>query len=140
MSKSATPDVGDGSISIGVDVGGTFTDLVVYNSRTSEVRTAKLLTTPRDITAGIFQSFDQVGVNLAETAYVKHGTTTAINTALERSGARTALITTRGFRDSLELGRGNRPEFIQPVLPPHAPAGAPQSSLRDQRAHGWTGK
>ena len=108
--RSVTPGAGDRSISVAVDVGGTFTDLVVYDSRTSEVRTAKVLTTPRDITAGIFQSFDQVGVNLAETAYVKHGTTTAINTVLERTGARTALITTKGFRDSLELGRGNRPD------------------------------
>src|SRR5580704_7524066 len=91
----------DRSISVGVDVGGTFTDLVVYDARTSEVRTAKVLTTPRDIPAGIFQSFDQVSAKLSEAAYVKHGTTTAINTALERSGAKTALITTRGFRDIL---------------------------------------
>ncbi|WP_213775249.1 hydantoinase/oxoprolinase family protein [Bradyrhizobium sp. dw_78] len=101
---------GDQSISVGVDVGGTFTDLVIYDARTSEVRTAKVLTTPRDIPAGIFQSFDQVSARLSEAQYVKHGTTTAINTALERSGAKTALITTRGFRDILELGRGNRPD------------------------------
>src|ERR1700676_2718942 len=122
--SSDTADSGDRSISIGVGVGGTFTDLVVYDSRTSEVRTAKLLTTPRDITAGIFQSFDQVSANLAETAYVKHGTTTAINTALERSGARTALITTKGFRDILELGRGNRPDafdLFYKRLPPLVP-------------------
>jgi N-methylhydantoinase A len=112
------------SISVGVDVGGTFTDLVVYDSRTNEVRTAKLLTTPRDIPAAIFESFEHAGTNLAETRYVKHGTTTAINTALERSGAKTALITTRGFRDILELGRGNRPDsfnLFYKRLPPLVP-------------------
>jgi N-methylhydantoinase A len=115
---------GDQSISVGVDVGGTFTDLVVYDARTNEVRTAKVLTTPRDIPAGIFQSFDQVSARLSEAAYVKHGTTTAINTALERSGAKTALITTKGFRDILELGRGNRPDsfnLFYKRLPPLVP-------------------
>ena len=115
---------GNQSISVGVDVGGTFTDLVVYDARTGEVRTAKVLTTPRDIPAGIFQSFDQVSAKLSEAAYVKHGTTTAINTVLERSGAKTALITTRGFRDILELGRGNRPDsfnLFYKRLPPLVP-------------------
>src|ERR1700761_5947070 len=102
--KDAVP-ASDQPISVGVDVGGTFTDLVVYDSRTNEVRTAKVLPTPRDIPAAIFESFEHAEANLAETRYVKHGTTTAINTALERSGAKTALITTRGFRDILELGR-----------------------------------
>jgi N-methylhydantoinase A len=114
----------DQPISVGVDVGGTFTDLVIYDARTSEVQTAKVLTTPRDIPAGIFQSFDQISAKLSEAQYVKHGTTTAINTALERSGAKTALITTKGFRDILELGRGNRPDsfnlFYQ-RLPPLVP-------------------
>jgi N-methylhydantoinase A len=108
--KNDSSDTDHQFISVGVDVGGTFTDLVVYDSRTDEVCTAKVLTTPRDIPAAIFESFDQVSVDLAATAYVKHGTTTAINTALERTGAKTALITTAGFRDILELGRGNRPD------------------------------
>lgn len=116
--------MGDQSIYVGVDVGGTFTDLVVYDPRKKEVRTAKVLTTPRDIPSAIFESIEQSGSNLAETRYVKHGTTTAINTALERSGAKTALITTRGFRDSLELGRGNRPDafnLFYKRLPPLVP-------------------
>ncbi|HVX75742.1 MAG TPA: hydantoinase/oxoprolinase family protein [Bradyrhizobium sp.] len=125
MSPKGRPTRGDEqSISVGVDVGGTFTDLVVYDARTSEVRTAKVLTTPRDIPSGIFQSFDQASAKLSETGYVKHGTTTAINTALERSGARTALITTKGFRDILELGRGNRPDsfnLFYKRLPPFVP-------------------
>src|ERR1700761_6685789 len=122
--RSGPAATGKHAISVGVDVGGTFTDLVVYDARTSEVRTAKVLTTPRDIPAGIFQTFDQVSAKLSEAAYVKHGTTTAINTALERSGAKTALITTRGFRDILELGRGNRPDsfnLFYKRLPPLVP-------------------
>lgn len=123
-SKDATTPLNDQPISVGVDVGGTFTDLVVYDARNNEVRTAKVLTTPRDIPAGIFQSFDKISAKLSEAQYVKHGTTTAINTALERSGAKTALITTKGFRDILELGRGNRPDsfnlFYQ-RLPPLVP-------------------
>lgn len=112
------------SLSIGVDVGGTFTDLVLYDSQADTIRTAKVLTTPRDIPAGIFESIVQAGGDLARTNYVKHGTTTAINTALERSGARTALITTKGFRDVLELGRGNRPDAFNLFyrrLPPLVP-------------------
>lgn len=125
MSLSKTPrDASDQSIYVGVDVGGTFTDLVVYDARKNEVRTAKVLTTPRDIPAGIFESIEQSESSLAEARYVKHGTTTAINTALERSGAKTALITTRGFRDILELGRGNRPDsfnLFYKRLPPLVP-------------------
>ena len=124
MSKKEAARGGEQPISVGVDVGGTFTDLVVYDSRTNEVRTAKVLTTPRDIPAAIFATFEHADANLAETRYVKHGTTTAINTALERSGAKTALITTRGFRDILELGRGNRPDsfnLFYKRLPPLVP-------------------
>ena len=124
MSKKEAARGGEQPISVGVDVGGTFTDLVVYDSRTNEVRTAKVLTTPRDIPAAIFATFEHADADLAETRYVKHGTTTAINTALERSGAKTALITTRGFRDILELGRGNRPDSFNLFyrrLPPLVP-------------------
>lgn len=105
-----SPAMVDYSMSVGVDVGGTFTDLVVFDSEKDEVRTAKVLTTPKDIPTAIFSGFDEAEVSLARASFVKHGTTTAINTALERSGAKTALITTRGFRDVLELGRGNRPD------------------------------
>ena len=111
-------------LAIGVDVGGTFTDLVLYDSVADEIRTAKVLTTPRDISQAIFQCVLQANGELARTRTVKHGTTTAINTALERSGARTALITTRGFRDVLELGRGNRPDafnLFYKRLPPLVP-------------------
>jgi N-methylhydantoinase A len=124
VNTNGPADASSHSISVGVDVGGTFTDLVIYDAHSSEVRIAKVLTTPRDIPAGIFQSFDQVAANLAEAGFVKHGTTTAINTALERSGARTALITTKGFRDILELGRGNRPDsfnLFYKRLPPLVP-------------------
>jgi N-methylhydantoinase A len=113
-----------GRLSVGVDVGGTFTDLVLYDTERHEIRTAKVLTTPRDIPQAMFEAVEQAGGDLPATRIVKHGTTTAINTALERSGAVTALITTRGFRDVLELGRGNRPEAFDLFyrrLPPLVP-------------------
>ncbi|HMN82439.1 MAG TPA: hydantoinase/oxoprolinase family protein [Burkholderiaceae bacterium] len=112
--------------SVAVDVGGTFTDLVVYDGAGQVIRTSKVLTTPQDISAGIFESLREAGVELPTTAYLKHGTTTAINTVIERTGGKTALITTRGFRDVLELGRGNRPDSfdlfyrrLAPLVPRH---------------------
>ncbi len=92
--------------SVAVDVGGTFTDLVVYDGAGQVIRTSKVLTTPQDISAGIFESLREAGVELPTTAYLKHGTTTAINTVIERTGGKTALITTRGFEDTLLVTRG----------------------------------
>jgi len=110
-----------GRLSVGVDVGGTFTDLVLYDAERHEIRTSKVLTTPRDIPQAMFEAIEQADGDLRATQIVKHGTTTAINTALERSGAVTALITTRGFRDVLELGRGNRPEAFNLFYQRHPP-------------------
>lgn len=101
---------GMAELSVAVDVGGTFTDMVVYDAASKSIRTGKLLTTPRDIGEGILASMTSEGVDLARSRYFKHGTTTAINTVIERTGATTAVITNKGFRDVLELGRGNRPD------------------------------
>src|SRR5581483_10080964 len=97
-------------VEVGVDIGGTFTDLAVYDPSSGQMRFGKVLTTPRDPSAGVSHALDAFEVDVAGAAVFVHGTTLAINTVIERTGARTALITTRGFRDVLEIGRGNRPQ------------------------------
>jgi len=97
-------------LEVAVDIGGTFTDLAVYDLDRGTMAFGKVLTTPADPSAGVAHALAADAVPLdAANAFI-HGTTVAINTVIEHTGARTALITTRGFRDVLELGRGNRPQ------------------------------
>ncbi|MFN4171816.1 MAG: hydantoinase/oxoprolinase family protein [Pseudorhodobacter sp.] len=115
------------SLIAGVDVGGTFTDLVILDPATGSVRLAKVPTTLRAETGGqaggVLSALDQAGVALAEIGLIVHGTTTTTNAVLERKLARTGLITTQGFRDVLELGRRTRPApygmtgTFTPVIP-----------------------
>jgi N-methylhydantoinase A len=93
---------------VGVDIGGTFTDLV--GTVDGRIVTAKTSTTPADPTRGVADSLEIAGTHLADLAEVLHGATIAINTVLERKGAATALVTTKGFRDVYAIGRGNRIE------------------------------
>jgi N-methylhydantoinase A len=93
---------------VGVDIGGTFTDLVGVID--GEVVTAKTSTVPADPTAGVAESLRLAGCDLRKLAEMLHGSTIAINTVLERKGALTALLTTRGFRDVYAIGRSNRIE------------------------------
>jgi N-methylhydantoinase A len=97
-----------GGLSVGIDIGGTFTDLVAFNPDTNQFTVAKARTTPRELTGGVLGALRKSGVKLAAAEALVHGTTLVVNAALERRGARTALVTTRGFRDVLEIGRGNR--------------------------------
>ena len=94
---------------IGVDVGGTFTDLVSIEPGTGEVRVAKVPTTVENQAYGVLAALEGVGARLAEVANISHGTTTTTNALLERKVSRVGLITTRGFRDVMELGRRTRP-------------------------------
>ena len=95
------------ALRIGIDIGGTFTDLVVLDEATGAVADTKALTTPRDLLEGILRCVDQTGARLDDCRLAIHGTTIGINALLERKGARTGLLTTDGFRDVLEIGRGN---------------------------------
>ena len=95
------------ALRIGVDIGGTFTDLAALDEATGAVVNTKALSTPRALLDGVLQCVDQAGVRLADCRLVIHGTTIGINALLEGKGARTGLITTEGFRDVLEIGRGN---------------------------------
>jgi N-methylhydantoinase A len=92
-----------------VDVGGTFTDLVLLDEQTGAVRVAKVPTTVRNQADGVLAALAEAAATPADLKIVVHGTTTATNAVLERKGARTGFITTRGFRDVLELGRRTRP-------------------------------
>ena len=94
---------------IAVDIGGTFTDLVVESESGTEV--SKVLSTPEDLVEGVLNAVEQAGADLADVDLFIHGTTVGLNTFLERSGGRVALVTTRGYRDAYLIGRGHRPEM-----------------------------
>lgn len=96
-------------IRLGVDVGGTFTDLVALID--GEQITAKVPSTPNDQSEGVMNSIRAAGVSAEEILFFAHGMTVATNALLERRGARVALVTTEGFRDILEIGRQNRPSL-----------------------------
>lgn len=104
----------DGKIyRMGCDIGGTFTDVVLLNTHTNMLHAGKVLTTPEDPSVGAIQGIQEVlhdqGVDArSELADIIHGTTLVINAIINRSGARTALLVTEGFRDFLEIGRGGR--------------------------------
>ena len=93
----------------GIDVGGTFTDLIVVDDATGEVRIAKVPTTVHNQAFGVLAALDAAGVDPRDLEAIVHGTTTTTNAMLERKIAKVGLITTRGFRDVLELGRRTRP-------------------------------
>lgn len=95
---------------VGIDIGGTFTDLIAYDGEKERIVSVKSLTTYDDLARGVFDCIDIAGLDAADIDYLFHGTTIVINTVLQRRGAKTALITTEGFRDVLEIARANRPE------------------------------
>ncbi len=95
---------------IGVDVGGTFTDLVTIDGDTGKIRIAKTPTTLENQANGVINALDLADVSLPEVDLIVHGTTTTTNAVLERKLSKTGLITTAGFRDVLELGRRTRPQ------------------------------
>ncbi len=111
------------SLVAGIDVGGTFTDLILLDTATGAVRLAKTPTTPDNQAVGVLTALDEAGVPPAQIDLIVHGTTTTTNAVLERRLARTGLITTEGFRDVLELGRRTRPHpygmtgRFTPVIP-----------------------
>lgn len=99
------------SIRLATDIGGTFTDLVAFDERNGTIRLGKSSSTPADFAQGILDAVDTAGLSLDEVTYFVHGCTVVINAITERKGVKTALITTTGFRDVLEIGRGNRPDM-----------------------------
>lgn len=118
----------DKNYRLGCDIGGTFTDFVLLNDTTGEIKTSKCLTTPRDPSDAVEQGIRALEAMtpgfVPEMHELIHGTTLVINSIIERKGAKTALITTKGFRDVLEIGREMRyapydifAEFPKPLIP-----------------------
>jgi N-methylhydantoinase A len=93
---------------IAIDIGGTFTDLAACDVETGAVAYTKSPTTYGELSQAIFDCISKARLNARDASFVKHGTTLVINALLQRAGAPTALLTTKGFRDLLEIGRGNR--------------------------------
>ncbi len=98
------------SVTVGIDVGGTFTDLLAVDAEAGTVKLAKVATTPDNQAIGFMAALAAAGTDPATLQAVVHGTTTTTNALLERKIAKVGLITTKGFRDVLELGRRTRPQ------------------------------
>ncbi len=109
------------AVKIGIDTGGTFTDFILMDGERLEVH--KVLSTPGNPAHAVLQGLRHLHPSLAGVSVI-HGSTVATNALLERKGARTALLTTKGFEDVLEIGRQTRPELFDPFvtkLPPLVP-------------------
>jgi N-methylhydantoinase A len=93
---------------LGVDIGGTFTDLVLFDEERKSLTTTKVPSTPGDEAKAVFEGLKELGINPEEILRIVHGMTVATNAILQRKGAKVALVTTRGFRDTIEIGRTRR--------------------------------
>src|SRR5512143_2960052 len=98
------------ALNLGLDIGGTFTDLILFDETSGELKHANSSTTPKDLTIGIVNCLKKIRFDMHQCRNFVHGTTVAINTVIEGKGAKTALVTTEGARDVYRIGRGNRPE------------------------------
>ena len=98
------------ALTLALDIGGTFTDLVAFDLTDGSIHHAKSSTTPYDLAVGIRETLAKSGLAIPDAETFIHGSTVAINTAIERTGAKTALLVTQGMRDVYKIGRGNRPE------------------------------
>ncbi len=108
-------------IIVAIDIGGTFTDLVGFDEKAGRFVEAKSLTTPHELTQGILDCIRKSGMQASAIDELIHGSTTAINTLIERKGAKTGLIVTSGTRDVYIIGRGNRPEAYNLFFHRHKP-------------------
>jgi N-methylhydantoinase A len=106
---------------VGVDIGGTFTDLVALDGTTGELRSCKVPSTPPGYIDGVVNALDRAGLRPGEVALFKHGCTIATNAIIQRTGARTALVTTDGFRDVLPAARAARVDLYDSDWDPSPP-------------------
>ena len=108
-------------VRLAADIGGTFTDIAVFDDKSGRLTFGKALSTPGQLVDGISAGVEKAGSDYASAGLFLHGSTVAINTMLERTGAKTALITTEGFRDVYEIGRVNRPDAYNLYFKKHRP-------------------
>jgi len=106
---------------VAVDIGGTFTDVVVFDEARGDLSLAKTLSTPLELARGVLDGLTKAAVRFPEIETLIHGSTVVVNAVIERKGAKTALVTTKGFRDVYEIGRINRPESFNPRFRKHRP-------------------
>jgi len=99
---------------VGIDVGGTFTDLYAWQEGNNREVTAKVLTTKDDRSRGVMNALAEAGIEARDVAYLMHGTTTATNALITRDYPEAAMITTEGFRDTIEIGRQHRAQLYDP--------------------------
>jgi N-methylhydantoinase A len=109
------------NVRLAADIGGTFTDIAMFDDKTGRLTFGKALSTPQRLVDGISHGVDKAGSDYASATLFLHGSTIAINTMLERTGAKTVLVTTDGFRDVYEIGRINRPDAYNLYFQKHKP-------------------
>src|SRR6476660_9669191 len=109
------------NVRLAADIGGTFTDIAVFDDQSGRLTFGKALSTPDRLVDGISAGVEKAGSDYASANLFLHGSTIAINTILERTGAKTALITTEGFRDVYEIGRLTRPDAYNLYFQKHKP-------------------
>jgi 5-oxoprolinase (ATP-hydrolysing) len=106
---------------LGVDVGGTYTDLVLLDEQTNKMKGLKVPSTPSDMTIGVMRGIEELGVPLASVRYIVHGATVGVNTIIQKRGDKTGLLSTKGFIDVLEIGDMAKPDmynlFFQKARP-----------------------
>lgn len=118
MSNSSKSNSG---MRLAADIGGTFTDIAAFDEKSGRLLFGKSLSTPSNLVDGITDGVDKAGSQFSEANLFLHGSTIAINTMLERTGAKTALIITDGFKDIYEIGRVNRPDAYNLYFKKHEP-------------------
>src|SRR6185312_6728154 len=122
MASPKASRAGNGAnVRLAADIGGTFTDIAVFDDKSGKLTFGKALSTPQRLVDGISSGVEKAGSEYRAANLFLHGSTVAINTILERTGAKTALITTEGFRDVYEIGRINRPDAYNLYFQKHVP-------------------
>ena len=117
----ATNKIDVSSFRLAADIGGTFTDIAAFDAQTGSLLFGKALSTTDALVEGIADGVAKAGTTFADASIFLHGSTIAINTMLERTGAATAMLTTKGFRDVYEIGRINRPDSYNLFFHKHDP-------------------
>lgn len=129
----------DARLRVAIDVGGTFTDVFILDERAGRVTVAKVASTPEDPAAGVLDALARVEVDLAQVGFLAHGSTVATNALITRRFPPVAMVTTRGFRDIIELRRGNKDELWDAYAEVAAPYIPRRHRIEVTERIDWTG-